>query len=249
MTQSWSPEGYSRHAGFVPELGADILDWLAPRAGERILDLGCGDGTLTLRIIGTGARVVGLDSSPEMVQAARARGVEAVAGSGEQIAYEAEFDAVFSNAAVHWMTEPKAVAAGVARALKPGGRFVAELGGHGNVAAIATALRAAAGRFGGDPALARPWYFPTRDEYAAVLVDAGLNVVRARLAPRPTPLPTGVEGWLETFARVFLDQFAGERRREAVDYVVGLLAPALRDSAGEWTADYVRLRIEARKPG
>jgi trans-aconitate methyltransferase len=246
--QAWSPEGYQRHAGFVAELGADILAWLAPRPGEAILDIGCGDGVLTRKIMDAGAGVIGIDASPQMVAAARARGIDARLGSGERLGFGPEFDAVFSNAALHWMHDAGAVAGGIANALKAGGRFVAEFGGHANVAAIATALRAALGRFGGDPALAFPWYFPSEADYAAVLDDAGLNVVRIALMPRPTPLPTGMENWLETFVGPYLDGFDGPRRVEVIGYVVGLLEPTLRDSSGNWTADYVRLRVEAVKP-
>jgi hypothetical protein len=142
------------------------------------------------------------------------------------------------------MTQPEKVIDGVRRALKPGGRFVAEFGGHGNVAAIMTALRAAARTFDGDAAIATPWFYPTDREYAGMLTAAGFRVTRAGLFPRPTPLPTGMEGWLSTFRGVFFDQF-GERRAEVVRYVTDLLRPALCDRAGNWHADYVRLRVEA----
>jgi trans-aconitate methyltransferase len=244
-SQTWSPEFYQRHASFVAELGADIFSWLAPQPDEDILDLGCGDGALTERIARAGARVVGIDASADMVKAARARGLDARQGSGESLDFDGAFDAVFSNAALHWMHDAAAVARGVARALRKGGRFVAELGGHTNVASVVTALQAARLRFGGAPGLAMPWYFPSEAEYAAVLRDAGLEPVRSALVPRPTPLPSGMVNWLETFVHPYLDEFAGERRREVVDYVVALLEPSLRDRAGNWTADYVRLRIEA----
>ncbi len=245
---NWSPEGYQRHVGFVAELGSDIFTWLVPQAGEDILDIGCGDGVLTRRIADAGARVVGIDTSAAMVAGARARGLDARKGSGERLQFDAQFDAVFSNAALHWMHHAEAVGSGVFRALRPGGRFVAEFGGHTNCAAIATALQAAHERFGGAAALSFPWYFPTEAEYAAVLSGAGLHMVRSGLVPRPTPLPTGMENWLETFLHPFFDQFSGEQRADVMAYVVALLEPALRDEAGNWTADYVRLKVEARRP-
>ena len=134
--QSWDPERYARTAGFVPEFGVAVLGLLAPRSGERILDLGCGDGSLTEKIIEAGVSVLGVDASAEQVAAAQARGVDARVVEGQSLDFEGEFDAVFSNAALHWMRPPERVAAGVRRALKPGGRFVGEMGGKGNIEAI-----------------------------------------------------------------------------------------------------------------
>src|SRR5262245_27114909 len=127
MDQTWQPSGYAQHAAFVPALGIGVLEKLAPAAGERILDLGCGDGSLTARLIERGARVVGIDASPEMVAAARARGIDAHLMDATALTFEGEFDAVFSNAVLHWIDDQDAVLSGVARALVPGGRFVAEL--------------------------------------------------------------------------------------------------------------------------
>ena len=247
--QDWSAEGYARNARFVADFGADILGWLDPGPGMAVLDLGCGDGALTERIAASGARVVGVDGSPDMVEAAKRRGLDARVMDGQNLTFDGAFDAVFSNAALHWMTDAAAVAAGVARALRPRGRFVAEFGGHGNVAAIATALRAAADRYGGDRALAHPWYFPTPEAYRAVLERAGFSVSRIELYPRPTSLQTGVEGWLETFREPFFDQFTGEDRQRARQYAIGLMRPSLCDEDGNWVADYVRLRVDAVKAG
>ena len=243
----WSPDTYHRHARFVSELGADILSWLAPSAGERILDIGCGDGVLSQKISASCAEVVGVDTSAEMVERARGNGIDARVGSGEVLKFTDEFDAVFSNAALHWMTNSAAVAGGVSRALKSGGRFVAEFGGQGNVAAIATALQAAWRRYGGEIALAFPWYFPSEAEYSTVLSDAGLQLCRSELVPRPTPLPSEMSDWIELFLHPYFDQFQGEERAEIMNYVVDLLRPSLCDVNGKWTADYVRLRIEANK--
>ncbi len=244
--QSWSAAGYDRNARFVSELGAEILAWLAPREGERILDLGCGDGALTLKIAEAGASVTGVDTSEELLRAAREAGIDARVMDGCALTFQSEFDAVFSNAALHWMTEPEKVLAGVARALKPGGRFVAEFGGHGNVAAIITALRSAAWAFGGDARLAHPWYFPTPQAYESLLGLAGFTCERIELKPRPTPLPTGIEGWLFTFRKSFFDQFEEPVRTRVLAHAVELLRPSLCDGSGGWTADYVRLRVAAR---
>lgn len=244
--QTWDAGRYADNARFVADLAGEAVNWLAPQAGERILDVGCGDGALTQKLVAAGAAVVGIDSSPEMVAAARKLGLDARVADVRELGFASEFDAVFSNAVLHWVREPERAARSMRAALKPGGRLVAEFGGHGNIAAIVTALRAVAVRMGGDPDLASPWFYPTPAEYAAILTEAGFEVGRIGLFPRPTPLPTGIEGWLDTFRKPFFDQFAGAGRAEALGAVVELLRPALCDRSGQWTADYVRLRVAAR---
>ncbi|MBL6752624.1 MAG: methyltransferase domain-containing protein [Nevskia sp.] len=245
--QTWDPEAYARNARFVAELGAPLLDWLEPRPGERVLDLGCGDGALTEKLVAAGCSVVGADASPEFVAAARARGLDARLADGQALPFAAEFDAVFSNAALHWMKrDPDAVLAGVARALKPGGRFVAEMGGAGNVAAIRGALHEALARRGIDAAAADPWFFPTAEDYRARLQAAGFEVRRLELFERPTPLPGDVAAWLRTFAQSFLERLPEAERATVLDEVQETLRPRL-SKGGQWTADYVRLRFIANK--
>jgi len=244
--QTWSAESYDTHARFVSDLAGEVLEWLAPRPGERILDLGCGDGAVTETIAGQGASVVGVDTSDELLVAAAKRGLDVRRMDGQALTFQSEFDAVFSNAALHWMTQAREVVAGVHRALKPGGRFVAEFGGHGNVAAVVTAMRATAGRLGGDKSLAGPWFFPSAEVYRRMLEEAGFEVRRIGLFPRPTPLKTGMAAWLTVFRKPFFDQYA-ERRDAVLRDVEALLEPVLRDADGNWTADYVRLRVEAVK--
>lgn len=244
--QTWTAQSYDTHARFVSELAGAVVEWLDPKPGERILDVGCGDGVLTAELVRSGATMVGVDSSANFVAACRAKGLDVAQMSGEELAFEAEFDAVFSNAALHWMTRAEMVAEGVFRALKPGGRFVAEFGGHGNVAAICTAMRAVGLRRGGDLTIANPWYFPAPAVYQSLLEKAGLRVKRIGLFPRPTILPTGMTGWLQLFRKPFFEQFAGEEEA-ALAETVDLLKPALCDQLGNWTADYVRLRVEAVK--
>jgi trans-aconitate methyltransferase len=247
--QSWDPLGYARHAGFVPALGAPVLELLDPQPGERVLDLGCGDGVLTQEIAARGAVVVGVDASPDMVAAARARGLDARLMAGEALAFDGGFDAVFSNAALHWMRDADAVISGVARALRPGGRFVGELGGHGNVAAIVVALTAAAEELGLDGARLNPWFFPTPAAYAKRLERGGFAVETIELIPRPTPLPSGLAGWLLTFARPYLAAVPPAEQGRFLARVEALAATALEDEAGGWTADYVRLRFRALRAG
>jgi SAM-dependent methyltransferase len=246
-SQTWSAKGYEENARFVSDLGAGVVTLLDPKPGERILDLGCGDGFLTLRIAESGATVRGFDASPELAAAARQRGLTVDLGDAHELPYANEFDAVFSNAALHWMSRPGEVVAGVHRALKPGGRFVAEMGGHGNVAAIRTALAAAFASRGIDYGTIRTHFYPTAEEYSALLRAHGFEVLSAELFPRPTPLPTGMEGWLSTFAKGALDQLPDGDREKAKAEVIALLRPNLCDGSGRWTADYVRLRFAARR--
>jgi SAM-dependent methyltransferase len=201
--QHWSARRYAETADFVPALGAAVLELLSPRPGEQILDLGCGDGVLTEKIAAAGAVVVAVDAAPDMVAAARARGLDARLVAGQDLTFDQSFDAVFSNAALHWMRPPEAVLAGVHRALKPGGRFVAEMGGHNNTAAILVALGAVLGRRGLDAQRLSPWYFPSAEAYREKLEAAGFTVEDIRIVPRPTPLAAGLEAWLDTFAEDF----------------------------------------------
>jgi len=243
--QAWSAEPYQTHAAFVPAFGEEVVSWLAPQPGERILDLGCGDGTLTARLRAHEVSVVGIDGSLAMASAARRRRLPVVVMDGEAIAFARTFDAVFSNAAMHWMHDADAVAAGVARALRPGGRFVGEFGGHGCVAAIRTAVLAVVGRRGRD--VRSPWYFPTADAYRAVLERHGFEVDRIIVFPRPTPLPTGIRGWLETFGGPLMGALAPGEQADAIDEIERLLRPTLCDERGRWTADYTRLRFSATR--
>ncbi len=245
---SWDPDRYARNARFVSDLGMPVLELLAPRPGEHILDLGCGDGALTEKLVALGCAVVGIDGSAAQVAAARARGLDARVMDGQHLTFEGEFDAVFSNAALHWMLRADDVIAGVRRALRPGGRFVAECGGHGCVATIYAALRVSLARRGLDAAVLNPWYFPTVEDYGARLQRQGFVLKYIALIPRPTPLPGDIVGWLETFAEAFTGAVDPIDRPALLAEVRDYLRADLCDARGQWTADYVRLRFAAERP-
>lgn len=247
FVQEWDASGYAKNARFVSDLGQAVFELLNPQPGECILDLGCGDGALTQKIAAAGAKVVGVDSSPNMVAAALGRGIDARETDAFNLKFHSEFDAVFSNAALHWMKrDPDAVINGVQRALKPGGRFAAEMGGHGCVAAITVALCATLEKYEvADPVALIPWYFPTPEDYRKRLERAGFQAEYIALIPRPTPLPTRMRGWLETFAIPFTKSVPEQKRGTFLDEVSERLRPVLCDEQGRWTADYTRLRFSA----
>jgi len=245
--QTWDPERYSRNARFVSDLGAPVLELLAPKPGERILDLGCGDGALTEKITAMGCTVVGVDGSAAQTKAARKRGLDVFVMDAHHLTFDEEFDAVFSNAALHWMKQPDDVIRGVWRALRPNGRFVAECGGYGCVTTIVKALYDALKRRGIDGDNVNPWYFPTAEDYRRRLESERFEIASIILIPRPTPLPSDITGWLETFAESFTSALPQYEQRAFIREVQEALRPDLCDSQGKWTADYTRLRFAAVK--
>jgi len=247
-TQRWDPVTYARNARFVSDLGAGVVELLAPQPGERILDLGCGDGALTETLVAAGCAVVAVDGSAEQVAGARLRGLDARVARAESLPFEAEFDAVFSNAVLHWVRDADGVLRSVFRALKPGGRFVAEFGGAGNVRTIREAFSEVFARRGMNASAYDPWFFPTAEEYQRRLERHGFDVRTISLFERPTPLPGDVADWLETFAQPLLGAVPPADRRALVEEVRDALRPQLYEPDRGWTADYVRLRFAAERP-
>ncbi len=243
--QTWDTANYAATGRFVADLAGGVVELLAAQPGEAILDLGCGDGALTEKIAAAGAVVTGVDASAAMLAAARERGLDVREASGDALPFVSEFDAVFSNAALHWMPRAEAVIASVHRALKPGGRFVAEFGGLGNIAAIRVALQAVLAQFEIDAEEVAASFYPSPAHYRRLLERAGFEVRSIELIPRPTPLPAGMVGWLNTFRNGVLDLLGTEDRARAMAETLALLKPVLYDADGNWTGDYVRLRFAA----
>ena len=242
----WDPDQYARNAAYVSELGVPVLNLLDPQPGERILDLGCGDGALTKELLARGARALGVDASPEMVAAARKMGVDAKCIDGENLPFKAEFNAVFTNAALHWMKHHARVVRGAWNALLNGGRFVGEFGGAGNIEKIVITIDDALQKRG--LSVPNPWNFPTADQFKQLLEDTGFRDVHAESFPRPTPLPADLQTWLRTFGKTFLAAVPEPDRKAFMDEVADELRPQLCDAQGNWVIDHVRLRFVALKP-
>jgi len=241
-TSKWDAAEYARVGAFVAELGGAALDLLDPQPGERILDVGCGEGTLTKKIVGRGATVLGIDNSPEMIAAARAAGIDAILLAAENMTFSGEFDAAFSNATLHWVLEKEQAARAIFRALKPGGRFAGEMGGEGNLKALREALDNELIIRGYQPPVEASNWYASPEEFAAVYEAAGFRELDARLIERPTPIEHGVAAWVATFRKGWLDRAQvpeGERAE---------IAAAVADRIGTNVADYVRLRFIMRKP-
>jgi SAM-dependent methyltransferase len=241
-TSRWNAADYARVGRFVADLGEAALDLLDPKLGERILDVGCGDGALTHKIVERGAEVVGVDNSPELVAAAQAIGIEVHQVDAADMTFDAEFDAAFSNATLHWILERDRVANAIHRALKRGGRFAGEMGGEGNLARLREELDAELVARGYPPPLESSNWYPSVEEFADVYERAGFTQVDARLIERPTPMPRGIGQWVTTFRRGWLDR-AGVPEEERAD-----IGEAVATSVGTDSADYVRLRFIMRKP-
>ncbi len=228
--------------------GESLLAQLDAKVGEKILDLGCGPGQLSEKIAANGVQVVGIDSDRAMIAQAKENYPQ---NNYPQISFQVAdatnfkllepVDAVFSNAALHWVTPPEAAAHCIAQALKPGGRLVAEFGGKGNVKTIVAALEQVSGRSG-----LNPWYFPSISEYSAILEQAGLEVVYAHLCDRPTPLKSaGLAGWLTMFGQRFFADLSESEWADMVKATEATVPQLYQD--GEWVADYRRLRVVAIK--
>jgi trans-aconitate methyltransferase len=242
-TSRWDAADYARVGGFVPALGAAALELLDPQAGEAILDIGCGDGTLTAQIKDRGADVIGIDNSPSMIGAARAKGLDARLMEAADLRFSEAFDAAFSNATLHWILAKARAARAIWFALRPGGRFAGEMGGEGNLASLRLALDdELVARGYGPPTYAANWY-PGVDEFAGLYESVGFSDdMSVQLIARPTALEHGVAAWVTTFRAGWLDR-AGVPHDERRS-----VGEAVARRVGSDLADYVRLRFIMRKP-
>jgi trans-aconitate methyltransferase len=249
MSDAWNANQYDQAHSYVWTLAADLIDLLAPQAGERIVDLGCGTGHLTAQIAQRGAAVIGIDASAEMVRQARENypDLEFRVADATTFSPDAPVDALFSNATLHWVKNATAAAERIALALRPGGRFVAEFGGAGNVREVSRAIAnglAAVGAPGFEEI--SPWFYPSIAQYATILEAAGLEVMFATLFDRPTVIEAGLRSWVQMYGWAFLDAVATEKREEFLNRVEEAGRTALFKE-GKWMADYRRLRIVARR--
>ncbi len=249
----WDAAAYDGRHGFVWRLADDILNMLDPRPGERVLDVGSGTGHLTARIANVGASVVGIDSSPEMIERAQAiyPEIDFRCADIRSFVTSQPFDAVFSNATLHWVGEPKLTTFRIREALSPGGRLVAEFGAKGNIRSIMSAAMEALSAIGAPPHNGRnPWYFPGADEFSAVLSETGFSVDQVRTTDRPTELEDGESGmgnWLRVFGRHYLEGLSPEQITKFIRFVEDSLRPTLFEQ-GRWIADYRRILVSATLP-
>ncbi|MGW5362124.1 class I SAM-dependent methyltransferase [Actinopolymorpha pittospori] len=247
-SQTWNASLYDDKHGFVSALGAGVIDLLDARPGERVLDVGCGTGDHVASLRAAGVEVTGVDASADMISRAREKfpDLPVRVADVRDLPFDAEFDAVLSNATLHWVREAPAAASSIARALAPGGRFVAEFGGAGNIATIADGARTLREDLGLAP-VQSPWFFPTIGVYAAMLEAVGLEVSGAWLFDRPTQLAgeDGLANWLRMFCAHLL---AGVPDVDAflAELAIRLRPVLYRD--GSWWADYRRIRVTAVKP-
>src|SRR6476646_6843052 len=251
-TNQWNADLYDRKHSFVAEYGAALLDLLAPQPSEHILDLGCGTGPLTQQITDRGATVLGVDSAASMIAQAQQNypSLRFEVADATNLPFVEEFDAVFSNAVLHWVKPPEDAIARMWQALKPGGRLVVEFGGQGNVKAIATALEQSLREMGyPNPENLNPWYFPSIGEYTNRLEQQGFEVQFAALFDRPTPLADadGIQNWIKMFAQSFLQAVPAEQQTTFLSQIADRIRPQLYQN-GIWVADYRRIRAIVLKP-
>ncbi|MBW4084984.1 trans-aconitate 2-methyltransferase [Paenibacillus sp. S150] len=251
MNQQWNTGVYDKDMAFVSRFGESLIGLLQPQPGESVIDWGCGTGDLAAAIAGHGAAVTGIDASAEMIAAARSKHPQLNFVLADGQVYRPEFpaDAVFSNAALHWLQDAQGAAASIAAILRPGGRFVAEFGGQGNIASVVAGLPDAFGAAGCSGRLKLPWYFPSIGQYAALLEHNGFTVELALCFSRPTPLEGGEPGfsrWLNTFAGGILSVLTPDQRDAVTAYMERKLKPQLFRE-GRWVMDYRRIRVAARK--
>ena len=246
--QRWRSAQYARYTGVIADLATDLIDLLDPQPGQKVLDVGCGDGAFSNHIRARGAEVVGIDPAPDLVRSARLRGIEAHVCAAQDFTQQNVFDKAVSNAVFHWILAPRPALEAVFRALRPGGRFVGELGGEGNIASVMRILEPLLAARGIEFAARNPWNFPSAESWKAELEATGFEIEAVELFERPTPLPTSFGDWIDTFANVLLAGLDASARSELEQEAEAAGEQILRQPDGTWVLDYVRLRFIAIKP-
>ncbi len=242
------PEIMALRMKFMGEFGLPVLDLMNPKPNEKILDIGCGFGSMCLKLKERGCQPLGIDISSSMVAAAIKNGVDARIVNAENMMFHEEFDAVFSVSALHWMRHLGRVASSTIRALKPGGRFVGELGAKGSIATIIAAIRRVMLRHGIEMESVQSWYFPSVSEFSGALEQAGFAIRSIELLDRPTVLPTDIRDWIKMFGRHYLDSWDKSERDQILRELKEEAGKTMINEKGEWVADYRRLRFVAYKP-
>lgn len=245
-SNNWNASKYHQHADFVSTLALPLLKLLSPKANEKILDLGCGEGTLALEIKKHGSDVMAVDLSADMVEKSREKGLNAQVMSVTELPYSDAFDAVFSNAVLHWVKESELAVENIYRSLRKNGRFVAEFGGYGNVNQIISAMKAVFEKHKEYGFFNDFWFFPTPQEYQELLESYGFKVDYIELIPRPTPIDD-IANWLDIFANGVVAHLSGEQQRNFKQEVREILKKKIYNNSDGWVADYVRLRLKATK--
>ncbi len=248
----WDAKLYEGRHSFVWKMAGDMAELLRPERGERILDIGCGTGNLTAELAKSGAVVTGIDQSAEMIRQAKASypELDLRVMNARDLRFDEPFDAVFSNATLHWIKEEEQPAAQIASVLKPGGRFVAEMGGSGNVGILTKVVQKSWTELGFKNLLPNPWYFPSVGQYASLLEKHGLEVNYALLFDRPTPLEDrkhGLRTWIEMFGNVWLAELSETKKEELLKRIEANGEKTSLWQQDRWILDYRRLRVVARK--
>ncbi len=231
---------------FISHLAAPILEMLEPKEGEKILDLGCGNGTSSLEIQKSGAEVQGVDLNTDKVQQAREKGIDASVVNITQIAFEDQFDAIFSNAVLNWVKNQKQAITNVNKALKKGGRLIAEFGGDGNIKTITDAMQEVFSKNENFGSFKNPWYYPSAGEYKELLEENGFDVQYCELVSTPTRV-VNMDQWLDAFVSGIISHLTKDEKLEFKEQVKAILEPKLYTKENDWTLDYVRLRVKAIK--
>jgi trans-aconitate methyltransferase len=245
-TNKWNADKYNKHADFVSNLGSPVIDLLEPKKDEHILDLGCGDGTLAVEMEKLGANVIAVDLSKSMVEKTKEKGIKAFVMSATELTFKNDFDAVFSNAVLHWVKDANEAIKKILKSLKSNGRFIAEFGGYGNIKYLTEAMQEVFDNHKEFGKFNNPWYFPKDTEYKQLLEENGFNVEYIELIQRPTKIDD-ISNWLDIFANGIVSHLTDEQQKQFKQEVRAILKPKIYSEEDGWVADYVRLRLKATK--